>query len=267
MSGFETNHEEEQSMELEALEAIYADLFTVVSQKGEGAPLEWKVHLEPTEGGEGEINHVGIDFTCRIPERYPDEAPEVEVEGTKGLTPKQVEELLLLAQTQAQENVGMAMGYTIAESLKEWLADNNVPSAVDGSMHGEMLRRMAEGDRDRRKVEEIKAAEAKARAEDEEDDETIRRRRQADGTPVTRESFAAWKAAFDLEMRGGKALAEDSVAKKPSGKEMFLRHLVAEEVEETVEEDAVLVGDEEAFLDEDDDLEGLSDDDEDDEGS
>lgn len=33
---------------------------------------------------------------------------------------------------QAVENVGMAMGYTIAECLKEWLADNNVPSAVDG---------------------------------------------------------------------------------------------------------------------------------------
>lgn len=30
-------------------------------------------------------------------------------------------------------------------------------------MHGEMLRRMAEGDRDRRKVEEVKEAEAKVR--------------------------------------------------------------------------------------------------------
>ena len=38
----------------------------------------------------------------------------------------------LFRSDQAQENVGMAMGYTIAESLKEWLADNNVPSAVDG---------------------------------------------------------------------------------------------------------------------------------------
>ncbi|CAN0502078.1 unnamed protein product, partial [Ectocarpus sp. 8 AP-2014] len=94
-------------------------------------------------------------------------------------------------------------------------------------MHGEMLRRMAEGDRDRRKVEQVKEAEAKARAEDEEDDETIRRRRQIDGTPVTIESFKAWQTAFELEMRGGKAIAEEQVAKKPSGKEMFLRHLVA----------------------------------------
>lgn len=47
------NHEEEQAMELEALEAIYAEAFSITSEK----PLEWKVHLEPTEGGVGEVNH------------------------------------------------------------------------------------------------------------------------------------------------------------------------------------------------------------------
>lgn len=40
-------------MEVEALEAIYADAFTVMSEK----PLEWRVHLQPTEGGMGEVNH------------------------------------------------------------------------------------------------------------------------------------------------------------------------------------------------------------------
>lgn len=263
MSAFESNHAEEQSMELEALEAIYADAFSMTSEK----PLEWRIHLEPTEGGAGEVNHVGINFICRIPEQYPDEAPDVDVEVAKGLTPKQCEELVLLARTQAQENVGMAMGYTIAECLKEWLADNNVPSAVDGSMHGEMLRRMAEGDRGRQKIQDEQERAAKARAEDEEDDETIRRRRQADGTPVTRESFTAWKAAFDLEMTSGKATAVDSGVGKLSGKELFLRQLVVEE-EENPEGEEVVVGDEGAFLEdddedlEDDDLDDFSDDDE-----
>ena len=40
-------------MEVEALEAIYAEAFSVTNEK----PLEWKVHLEPTEGGFGETNH------------------------------------------------------------------------------------------------------------------------------------------------------------------------------------------------------------------
>lgn len=43
---------------------------------------------------------VGINFICRIPEQYPDEAPDVDVEVAKGLTPKQCEELVLLARTQ-----------------------------------------------------------------------------------------------------------------------------------------------------------------------
>ncbi|CAM9649491.1 unnamed protein product [Ascophyllum nodosum] len=248
-------------MEVEALEAIYAEAFSVTNEK----PLEWKVHLEPTEGGFGETNHVGIDFICRIPERYPDEAPGVDVEATKGLTPAQCEELLQLAKAQASENVGMAMGYTIAESLKDWLADNNVPSAADGSMHGEMLRRMAEGDRGRKKEKLEREKEAKAREADEEDDETIRRRRQADGTPVTSETFALWKVAFDLEIRGDKAIAAEAIAKKPSGKDMFLRHLVTEDEDDDDEDDAeVTVGDEQAFLDDDDldDLDDLTDDDE-----
>lgn len=52
------------------------------------------------------LYQVGIDFTCRIPERYPDEAPVVDVAATKGLTPKQVEELLLLAKTQVGRCIG-----------------------------------------------------------------------------------------------------------------------------------------------------------------
>ena len=40
-------------MEVEALEAIYAEAFTVTNDN----PLEWKVHLEPTEGGSGEASH------------------------------------------------------------------------------------------------------------------------------------------------------------------------------------------------------------------
>lgn len=40
-------------MEVEALEAIYADAFAVTSE----APLAWRIHLEPTEGAAGEVNH------------------------------------------------------------------------------------------------------------------------------------------------------------------------------------------------------------------
>lgn len=68
------NHEEEQSMEVEALEAIYAEAFSVTN----GSPLEWKVHLEPTEGGSGEASHgeqssiVYIEISMlNVPVQYP----------------------------------------------------------------------------------------------------------------------------------------------------------------------------------------------------
>lgn len=48
--------------------------------------------------------------------------------------------------------------------------------------------------------------------------------------------FYLHQVAFDVEMRRGKALAEDAVAKKPSGKELFLCHLVAEEEDEVDDE-------------------------------
>ena len=44
----------------------------------------------------------GIDFICRIPARYPDEAPMVDVEVTKGLTANQFQELLQLAKAQVE---------------------------------------------------------------------------------------------------------------------------------------------------------------------
>ena len=45
---------------------------------------------------------VGIDFICRIPARYLDEAPMVDVEVTKGLTTNQCQELLQLAKAQVR---------------------------------------------------------------------------------------------------------------------------------------------------------------------
>ena len=47
------NYLEEQSQEVEALESIYAEDFKQIS---ETPVLQWQIHLEPYQGGEGE-NH------------------------------------------------------------------------------------------------------------------------------------------------------------------------------------------------------------------
>ena len=155
---------------MEALEAIYPAEFTKLSE------TEWQVHLVPLQDGEGDnhgeytaLSHVdafqyedqaqqnlflplyvchcaptvGVDFRCSVGPTYPDQVPEIAIENATGLAPPQVQDLLELAQQTAADNVGMVMGYTIAEAIREWLIEHNVNTA-DGSMHANMLRRMDE---------------------------------------------------------------------------------------------------------------------------
>jgi DRG Family Regulatory Proteins, Tma46 len=114
----------------------------------------------------------------------------------------------------------------------------------------------------------------------EEDLEALRKRKLAEGTPVTVESFLVWRAKFDAAraaLRPADAVADGRV----TGKQMFLQHLVLDEggsddddgeLESEGEEEAGALAADEAFLlqgedatlflaggGEDDDLEGLSD--------
>lgn len=66
---------------------------------------------------------------------------------------------------------------------------------------------------------------------DEEDVEVLRKRRLAEGTPVTAETFARWRAAFELELAQSKKV--EKVHTKLTGKQMFLQHLARD-----VDEDA-----------------------------
>ena len=72
---------------------------------------------------------------CEFPADYPNTvAPILEVVVTKGLSLDRGDELLLVAQNAANENIGLPSIFTIAELVKEWLVDNNIPGQ-DGSMY------------------------------------------------------------------------------------------------------------------------------------
>ncbi|KAG5178363.1 ubiquitin-conjugating enzyme/RWD-like protein [Tribonema minus] len=257
-----SNYTEDQELEVEALEAIYPKEFA----KLQDSPLQWKVHVVPFPDGEGE-NHVGVDMVCTIGPSYPDTPPDIDIVIKQGLNEAQAQELLALAQQNAQDNVGIAMGYTLAEAIREWLADNN-QSATDGSMHANMLRRMDE------KTKQAKQKGASGQGGDgtpEDDDaEALRKKRLAEGTPVTVENFAKWAAAFELETKREVEIVHD----RPSGKQMFLQHLVkdesSDEGDEEIDFDLLQGEDEGLFLaeggDDDEDLEGLSDLDDEDDG-
>jgi hypothetical protein len=110
MSGFE----EEQAMEAEALEAIFADDVTIVSA---ATPRQYEVHCVPHPNGEDD-NHgkasslevlrvsmmvqkhglvlsrtVAVRITFTLPAAYPDVVPELAFASEKGLNAKQLETL------------------------------------------------------------------------------------------------------------------------------------------------------------------------------
>lgn len=116
---------EEQAMEAEALESIFVDDFEQLSS----SPYHWKLRLLPFPA-EDEENHLICSLEIKIPNTYPNVSPDISITSLKGLTDDQVEVLNDLAMKSSQDNIGMAMIYTIAEEVKEWLLAHNEPPQV-----------------------------------------------------------------------------------------------------------------------------------------
>lgn len=111
----------------------------------------FSLKLEPSSSGTTK-NFVGATLHVTFTASYPDEVAQVtarpcsasfrthfpcgllayqlRVSADKGLLPDQVADLQRLVDSTAQENVGMASVFTIAEAVKEWLLANNVDCGV-----------------------------------------------------------------------------------------------------------------------------------------
>jgi hypothetical protein len=199
---------EEQAMEVEALESIYMEQFTKTSD----APLAYEVALTP----DMDENHVGVTLLCAIPAEYPEAAPAIAVRVDKGLGPKHATELDGVVASSIEENMGMAMVFTVAEAVKEWLQANNEPGLVGGSMHDQMERQKrhkakADAEADAREAAAAERAEAKAEAAN------PGAQKKLDGTPVTVASFTAWRERFEAEVAAAAEAATGAaaVAEKP----------------------------------------------------
>lgn len=135
-----------------------------------------------------------------FPADYPDSAPpQLRLRGlVRRIGPERKAAIVRRLEEVGTENLGMASTFTIVSELQEQL--------------GSVLTNMA--------AEEAAAAEAARQAEEEEE------MRRFQGTIVTRESFAAWRAAFNEEMGLARRKREEEAAKakrRPTGREQFLR--------------------------------------------
>ena len=124
----------------------------------------------------------------RFPPTYPEEAPCIELKDSLGVSSGQLGLIGKFIDEQVAENMGSAMVYDILEGVKELLGNflNGEAEVVETDVQKES------------KVDQVRKY----------------------GTPVTKENFAAWKAAFNAEMAAKRPPKTDRETGL-TGREMF----------------------------------------------
>lgn len=135
-----------------------------------------------------------------LPAKYPDEKPAIQILDSNNLEEEELEELLNILSQKADESLGTVMIFMLVSDVVEWLITKTDKEADDFEQEKE------------KKQKEIEAEENK----------------RFDGTPVTMQTFMAWKAKFEAEMLKAKLEQQkqqiDQAApgsKGLTGREMF----------------------------------------------
>ncbi|CAG7701712.1 unnamed protein product [Allacma fusca] len=240
------DYAEEQQSEIEALESIYPNEFTLISSE----PFVVTITVK----SEGFDNDQGLNCLLKftLPPNYPDEVPEIEIpendeeakdeEDVTNLDEEELETLRERLVSEAQDNTGMAMVFTLVSSALEWL---NVRW-------------------DQKIKEEEEAAERRLREEEEAEQQRF------EGTRVTVQTFIAWKTTFDAEMKKKRELEgekEKDKSGKLTGRELFLtdKTLNESDLQFAEEGDADALTIDESLFEDLDDLDIEDDEDEEDE--
>ncbi|KAI0374787.1 RWD-domain-containing protein [Pilatotrama ljubarskyi] len=171
--------------EFEVLESIYPTELTKLSER------EIRIEVEPDDPVDG-VEPLALTLDVEYTDDYPDALPKFTLEATQGeLDEAEINHLHDELQKVGEENLGMAMTFTLVTHLRERLS---------GLMRErEERKRREEEEKERRALE---AEEARTR-----------------GTPVTVESFKAWKIKFEKEMAAKRAREEEEKLKGMSPKE------------------------------------------------
>ncbi|KAJ7285858.1 hypothetical protein C8J57DRAFT_1050408 [Mycena rebaudengoi] len=215
--------------EFEVLESIYPSELSKISETA----IEIR-DVEPDDY-DGPDQPVKLTLQVHYTSQYPDALPELSLNAVEGeIQDSEINELLddLRAvvcsfQSRHQENLGLPMTFTLVSRLREQLSV--------------LVKSRAE----RRRREEVEKERIALEAEE----------ARTRGTPVTPESFKAWKVKFDLELATKKAQEEDEklrgttakereewkrISTRLSGRQLFERNKVVDE-DTLLEEGAVSV--------------------------
>ncbi|KAJ5532589.1 hypothetical protein N7494_009141 [Penicillium frequentans] len=188
---------EDQVEEREVLDSIFPDEITDISENA----YKVSITLDNPEFDPEESEQPVIYLEVSYPEEYPDVAPELNISSPPNARYQRLDiqedrdQLLESLQETIEENMGMAMVFTLVSALKE-------------SAEALMLERanavQVEREKVAAKLEEIENAKFR-------------------GTPVNRETFLEWMAKFQKEIadeeQRQKEEKEAEDKKKRSGKE------------------------------------------------
>ncbi|OMJ08598.1 RWD domain-containing protein 1 [Smittium culicis] len=186
---------EERENEIDALKSIYGDEF-IESED----PSKFSIRIESDLVVEkNEVLFLNISYT----ERYPEEAPEFEIETSEDstLNSEDIDSLYKNLSETVEESLGMVMVFTMASYLKEFLHDLIVYKE-------ELVTNM-----ERLRIEK----------------EIEQEQKKFIGTKVTPELFREWAEKFRVEMEKAKAAAadqrkgtaEDSKKGRLTGRQLF----------------------------------------------
>ncbi|KAJ6218061.1 hypothetical protein RDWZM_009218 [Blomia tropicalis] len=129
-----------------------------------------------------------------FPPTYPDVAPEIEILESDNLEDRDELEILDQLSDMVQENLGLAMVFTLVNQTQEW---------INLLKDRKKLERQEEEERKKKELEELE-------------------HKKFEGTRVTVESFIQWKLKFDSEMALKEKTNKNDLAGKLTGKEMFM---------------------------------------------
>lgn len=218
---------EEQVEEREVLDSIFPEEITDISE------TEYRISilLDLPEDEEDKAEPPTMLLHVRYPESYPDEPPHLELEPpSQNAAPhpyfsvsSDKDALLAGLEETIQENMGMAMVFTLVTTLKE-----NAEQLI----------------LDRRAETAKKKEEALLAAEREEN-------KKFHGTPVNPETFWKWREGFLKEMEEERLKAEEErlaemkkarvkEEKKLTGKQLWERGLAGKDIDEGDEDDGAL---------------------------
>jgi len=227
----------EQEMEIEALQAILMDdIKELEPEEGLGGETPtYHITIAPKDEDEDEPTEIPVrlGLVFRHTLGYPDEPPVFKVRSIRGVRDVDLLKIQTRLENEVQENLGMSMMFSLAQSAKELL--RAIVCGTDDNMEEEAAQKLS-------KKEEAELAHKRALREQ--------------GTPVTAESWNAWFDRFSAEIALEKAKMatniEISKKNRMSGKAYFENKYLNQEGgdEDELEEDFDF-GEE---LDDDDDL-------------